>query len=340
MSSQSKLDHALAAQGSGLAGRKGKSSKPRLTADPRIGSNEIADVLRKFLAYKGTTGLHAVVCPSKILKLNWKHALDPDWITKMSHLAFDLAELAPNSKLRGTKVREAIKKLLDSGEARNSTTRDDKNLIDSADLMIRVAMGQFRQLKTSLDKREQVLRRVPKEVQQKIKLVLDRLLLPPEFLNSDDEDEDEIVIWGNDKKDDCMQLVPVQDHGPVHAESSSAKGHASVPVAENDSYEKDMDFFESFLKGPVPGTPDTRPAGASGGFSPLAVSGIATKPSRASSGSVGFSLKKKSGDPFPRPAKAKKTKPSKAESWADDALLTEAIQYVSSSRRRGTKEQR
>ena len=336
----SKLDQALAAQGSTSTAKRGKAAKPRLVADPRITSSEIADVLRKFLAYKETTDLHAVLCPSKVMKLDWKHGLDPDWITKMCHLAFDLAELAPNSKLRGTKVREAIKRLLDSGEARNSTARDDKFLIDSADLMIRVAMGQYRQLKISLDKREQVLRKVPKDIQQKIKLVLDRLLLPPEFLNSDDEDEEEIIIWGNDKKDDEKEVVPVQPLALVPAESSSSKGHAYKPVPESDSYDNDMEFFKNFLSAPpAPSTPDTRPAGASGGFSPKSVSGMPTKPSRASSGSVGFTLKKEIGDPYPGPAKAKKLKESKAESLTDEALLTEASAYVSSSvyKKKGVK---
>lgn len=325
----SKLDQAMAAQGSMVTNKKNKT-KPRLVADPRVSASEIADVLRKFLSYKETTDIHAVLCPSKVLKLDWKHGLDPDWIVKCCALAYDLAELCPNSKLRGTKVREAIKTLLTSGEVRNSTGRSEKTFIDTCDMMIRVVMGQFRTMKASLDKREQVLRKVPKESAARIKLVLDRLLLPQEFQNSEDEDEEEVVIWGNEKKDDGFQLVPVE---PVQDPASSAKPYALKTQPENDSYDIDIDFFKDIAEAPpAPITPDRKPAGATSGFSPSDNQGL-QKPSRISSGSVGFAMKEEVEDvkvKSPRPAARTKVNP-KAETLTDDALLAEATKYVSSA---------
>ena len=79
---------------------------------------------------------------------------------KLANLCYDLADVAPNSKLAGKKVREALQKILDLGEIRNTTERENKSFIDNSDLLIRTAMGMFRSLKRDLIKREQVLRRM------------------------------------------------------------------------------------------------------------------------------------------------------------------------------------
>ena len=49
-------------------------------------------------------------------------------VGKMASMAFDFAQVAPNSKQSGKKMREAINKLImDSGEVKN-TTRTGKPL--------------------------------------------------------------------------------------------------------------------------------------------------------------------------------------------------------------------
>ena len=80
----------------------------------------------------------------------------------MGSLCFDFAELAPNSKLKGSKLREAISLLLEKGDVTNSTNKDKRSFVDSCDLMIRIAMQQFRHAKNDLGKRDQLFTRLPK----------------------------------------------------------------------------------------------------------------------------------------------------------------------------------
>ena len=78
-------------------------SKPRLVADPTVGTRDLVQVLRSFLSHKGTTDLHSLVTPGKYTKMSWKSPLDGEWLEKIASMAFDFAQVAPNSKLSGKK---------------------------------------------------------------------------------------------------------------------------------------------------------------------------------------------------------------------------------------------
>ena len=140
--------------------------------------------------YKESTDRYALLAPPKALKLNWKQPCDPEWMLKMSSLCFDFAELAPNSKLKGSKLRETISLLLEKGDVTNSTNKDKRSFVDSCDLMIRIAMQQFRHAISDLGKRDQLFKRLPKAHSARIKLVLDSIWLPRDFQESSDEEGD------------------------------------------------------------------------------------------------------------------------------------------------------
>ena len=237
------------------------------------------------MSHKGTTDLHSLVTPGKYTKISWKSPLDGEWLEKMASMAFDFAQVAPNSKLSGKKMREAISQLMDSGEVKNTTAKDRKTFVDSLDLTIRMAMAQYRQAKADLSKREIMLKRLSKDGSQRIKMVLDRLLLPKDYVPEDESDEDaEVKCTGLDSE--SSQLVLASPEDVVHA-SSSVHAAPSSSCDFLDDY--NLDFFNSVAATPpakAPATPPRAPS-KSGvvGFSPAD-----DFRSHRSSGSVGFAM--------------------------------------------------
>lgn len=188
----SSLETALSEHAGDVAKRaKGKAMKPRLIADPGISVRQLMEVLRLFALHLGTKDFHCWIAPAKYMKLNWQSPPERDFLVKVSGLAYDLAQLAPNSKLSSRKLRDALKGLLDSGDIQNQTNRSDDKFIDNADLLVRIAMSMFRNLKRDLTLREPFLKRLRSEDALRIKLVLDRLLLPKDYADERDEDEQE-----------------------------------------------------------------------------------------------------------------------------------------------------
>ena len=283
----SNLDAAIEQQGrlSKATSKDKNLSKPRLVADPTVGTRDLVQVLRSFLSHKGTTDLHSLVTPGKYTKISWKSPLDGEWLEKMASMAFDFAQVAPNSKLSGKKMREAISQLMDSGEVKNTTAKDRKTFVDSLDLTIRMAMAQYRQAKADLSKREIMLKRLSKDGSQRIKMVLDRLLLPKDYVPEDESDEDAEVKRTGLDSETSSQLVLASPEDVVHASGSV---HAA-PSSSCDVDDYNLEFFSSVAATPLAKAPATPPRAPSKsgvvGFSP----GEDFR-SHRSSGSVGFGL--------------------------------------------------
>lgn len=184
-------------------------------------------------------------------------------------------------------MREAISQLMDSGEVKNTTAKNRKTFVDSLDLTIRMAMAQYRQAKADLSKREIMLKRLSKDGSQRIKMVLDRLLLPKDYVPEDESDEDaEVKCTGLDTET-SNQLVLASPEDVVHG---SNPVHAA-PSRSCDSLDDDynLDFFSSVATTPLakaPATPSRAPS-KSGvvGFSPAE-----DFRGHRSSGSVGFAM--------------------------------------------------
>ena len=103
-------------------------SKPRLVADPTVGTRELFQVLKSFLSHKGTTDLHSLVTPGKYIKISWKPPLDGEWLEKWHQWHLILRRWHQIQSSQEKKMREAINKLImDSGEVKN-TTRTGKPL--------------------------------------------------------------------------------------------------------------------------------------------------------------------------------------------------------------------
>ncbi|CAK8995724.1 Uncharacterized protein SCF082_LOCUS4484, partial [Durusdinium trenchii] len=231
----SSLDVALEQQSNAAKTKlKERAGKSRLVADSSTGVRDIQSVLRNFLTYKETSDLHALISPGKFAKLTWKSQPDPEYIVKMANLCYDLAAIAPNSKLAGKKIREALQKLLDLGEVRNTTERENKSFIDNSDLLIRIAMGMFRSLKYDLLKRDQVLRRIGSPDSNKIKLVLERLILPTDYDGGVSDGEEDATAWaaadgGGSRSDLALPLQDAQDFDISEFEKISSNQLQPLP---------------------------------------------------------------------------------------------------------------
>ena len=107
----------------------------------------------------------------------------------MSSLVFDMLAVAPNSKVQGKKLAEAIKKMLESGDLKNDTKHDNTKYADTCNLLIRIALSQFRTMKQDITKREQCFKRLASKDKKRFGLILERLQLPPEFENQQSDEE-------------------------------------------------------------------------------------------------------------------------------------------------------
>lgn len=76
-----------------------RAGKPRLCADPSIGSGDLMEVLRQYLTFQETKDLASCIFPGKHLKLSWKSGVDPDFLVKISGLSFDLIKLVTSPQL-------------------------------------------------------------------------------------------------------------------------------------------------------------------------------------------------------------------------------------------------
>ena len=339
----SSLEKALEPQTTLARSKSRDKGKQRLVADPSVGSRDMANVIRKFTVYKESTDLYALLAPPKALKLNWKQPCDPEWMLKMSSLCFDFAELAPNSKLKGSKLREAISLLLEKGDVTNSTNKDKRSFVDSCDLMIRIAMQQFRHAKSDLGKRDQLFKRLPKAHSARIKLVLDSILLPRDFQESSDEEGD-VSFWQPEKneadpensKDPKALVLAVPDVLAVLADPASS--------SKPDPTEYDTEAFQQMFNEAVPRTP-TGPSKAKVGFSPgdaYAQSpsfqvGSATfkiTPTSLPDKDVGLPDKPPNKPPLKRPSSAEIPTETQAKAQAkssevnDESLLSEAMGFA------------
>lgn len=149
-----------------------KSSKPRLVADPAIAVSDLMKCIRNFVLFKDCKDLQSLITPSGYRSISWNTAPDGDWLLRMASLAYDLLQIAPNTKIGGKKLTDAIKKLLETGDVTNGSGRDAGKFTDLCSLLIRICLAQFRVLKRDMTKRSIVFRRLEKEDRTRFILIL------------------------------------------------------------------------------------------------------------------------------------------------------------------------
>ena len=191
----------------GKSSRVERASKPRLIADPSVSVADLMKVLRDFVTQKDCKDILSLVVPAGHRNFSWKTAVDPNWLQRMSSLVFDILAIAPNSKVQGKKLEQALKKMLVDGDLKNESKRDDKTYIDSVNQLIRIALSQFRTLKTDIAKREICYKRLSPKEKKGFALILDRLQLPADYENLQSDEEQEVSCVETKKWWHTLQLI-------------------------------------------------------------------------------------------------------------------------------------
>ncbi|CAE7848522.1 unnamed protein product, partial [Symbiodinium necroappetens] len=116
----------------------GKPASKRLVADPSITVDDLAKVFSKYLEYKGSRDLWSLLSPPPggPSQFHWHTPVNGDWTAKVSGLLFDLLDLAPNTKLLGTKVIAAFRFLHANKHLMLPESRTQSHL-DKMDMAIR-----------------------------------------------------------------------------------------------------------------------------------------------------------------------------------------------------------
>ena len=175
-------------------------TKPRLQADPSVGVTDLVEVIRGFCAYRGSTDLSSLICSSSNI-LSWKTKPEPDFLLKVSGLVYELALLAPTTKLSGKKLRLALDKLFEGREIRNTTGKDTETFLDNCDVTIRIALAQYRLCKQNVAQRETVTKRLSKRDQIRLTQVLNRFHLPEAaYAANESEEEGQVDQWNPSRK--------------------------------------------------------------------------------------------------------------------------------------------
>ena len=114
--------------------------KKRFVADPCIAVNDICKSLQCFMQHHKCNDLWRLICPPQsLINVCWQTPVNPEWVVKLSGLAFDIFDFAKNTKLQSVRVKMALQALL---EQKNITLPDHlgqkEDAMDSIDLKLRI----------------------------------------------------------------------------------------------------------------------------------------------------------------------------------------------------------
>ena len=177
---------------------KRKSLKPRLVANHDMSVRDITRVLTSIMNHYQCTDLWSLVAPPACgpQQFSWKTPPRGGWMVKCAPVLYELAEIAPNTKILATKMRSALLILW----KQKSLTYTEKNMtendaFDRIDTAVRVVFSMFRTIKDGLDEKLRIFRHLSGEEIQKLQLVLDKIKLPAKGTYEDVEDDaDEIPV--------------------------------------------------------------------------------------------------------------------------------------------------
>ena len=153
--------------------------KKRNVADPAISVDQICKTFDAFMKHSKCDDLWRLVCPPQgVINVTWQSPVNPEWVVKLTGIAFDIFEYAKNTKLLGARVKKALVALHDQ---RNLTLpqhlgqKDDA--MDNIDLKLRIGLNMFRELKQSSTLRSRVFRVLTCDEQTKVQMCLDKIIL-------------------------------------------------------------------------------------------------------------------------------------------------------------------
>lgn len=175
--------------------QKGPSRK-RLVADPMVSVQDLKEVIMLHCSWKDSKKLYDLVCPGESgpRLLGWQTRPHPMYMYKMAGLCFDILKLAPNTKLMSNKLIMAIKTLIGS-HIENSTKKSDTEFSETCDQMIRIALSMYRTVKRDKEFYSATCRALPKDHMLKVQVVLDKITLPTDYLEVEEEGQSPHAVY-------------------------------------------------------------------------------------------------------------------------------------------------
>ena len=301
------------------ATRMERASKPRLIADPGVSLSDLMKIIRDFVVLKDCKDILSLVVPAGHRMMSWKTAVDPTWLLRMSSLVFDFLAVAPNSKIQGKKLEQALKKMLESGDLKNETKRDDKTYIDSVNQLIRISLSQFRTLKMDITKREGCYKRLTSKEKKSFNLILDRMQLPADYEPQQSDEDQEVSCVESKPSTDSLVLydkTSLDDDAETTFAKILGEPPLPAPCTPPRGFSKEMAGFKS---------DDVRAA------KKLSQQGVGMRfvesPQQQSS-IFDVPKKKQETDSFDSKSGLGPSKPKSKPLCLDDEILNEALQHV------------
>lgn len=157
--------------------------RPRLTADARVSVKHFEELIHMACTWKNEKDLHSLICPppSSPKTISWSTQPVAEWMVKASGIIYDYVVLAPNTKIWQVRHAQALKNLVQDGRIQNKAGVSNENYVDNCDILIRILLGMFRDVKKHAKVYDRVMSKLGKDGQRRMKLVLDAITLPADF---------------------------------------------------------------------------------------------------------------------------------------------------------------
>ena len=157
--------------------------RPRLTADARVSVKHFEELIHMACTWKNEKDLHSLICPppSSPKTISWSTQPVAEWMVKASGIIYDYVVLAPNTKIWQVRHAQALKNLVQDGRIQNKAGVSNENYVDNCDILIRILLGMFRDVKKHAKVYDRVMSKLGKDGQRRMKLVLDAITIPADF---------------------------------------------------------------------------------------------------------------------------------------------------------------
>ena len=267
------------------ATRMERASKPRLIADPGVSLSDLMKIIRDFVVLKDCKDILSLVVPAGHRMMSWK----------------------------------TLKKMLESGDLKNETKRDDKTYIDSVNQLIRISLSQFRTLKMDITRREGCYKRLTSKEKKSFNLILDRMQLPADYEPQQSDEDQEVSCVESKPSTDSLVLydkTSLDDDAETTFAKILGEPPLPAPCTPPRGFSKEMAGFKS---------DDVRAA------KKLSQQGVGMRfvesPQQQSS-IFDVPKKKQETDSFDSKSGLGPSKPKSKPLCLDDEILNEALQHV------------
>ena len=103
---------------------------------------------------------------------------------KLAPLIFEVLAFAPQTKLQSCKVKKALQALLNKRLCTFSGKENQDVMLDRCDLCLRMVLNMYREVKSKPLLKQRIMRNIGREDGIKLGIVLDRVNLPAEHMDS------------------------------------------------------------------------------------------------------------------------------------------------------------